>query len=129
MFNIILIINPDLSNSWRLVNAINEYVLAGVPLRLACVLVDEREGGTTNDSWKPSTFMDLSELNQKEEDDFSFIRGIALGTAIGRAGNLILRRFGGKALVDFVNEVAKGTRYEISWQPFYTCSQVQSLVA
>ena len=107
MFNIILIINPDLSNSWRLVDAINEYVLAGVPLRLACVLVDEREGGTTNDSWKPSSFMDLSELNQKEEDDLSFIRGIALGTAIGRAGNLILRRFGGKALVDFVNEVAK----------------------
>ncbi len=107
MFNVILILNLGQSNSWRLVDALHEYTRAGVPLRLAYVLVDDSEGDTVKELWNPTSFLtDFAEFEEKEELDINFPRGLSLGTVIGRAGNLILRRFGGEAQVDFVNEVA-----------------------
>jgi UDP-glucose:glycoprotein glucosyltransferase len=123
MYNIVAVLDMGQSYSWTLIDTFQQYIQAKVPLRFAYILVDNGVGGP--DSGKKSKNPMAAMMGMPDEEDYGeedygdggggggggkkdpdLPEGVLIGTALARAGTLLLRRFNARAQGDFLKEVA-----------------------
>jgi UDP-glucose:glycoprotein glucosyltransferase len=117
MFNVVLIVDLAMPVAWSTIDALERYVEAGVPLRIAHVLMESsREDGPDADTARVSedarALAAMLGLDPDHGGDDRAARAdpdlpanVTLGAALARAGTLLQRRFGAKAAHEFVREL------------------------
>ena len=117
LFNIVAVVDLSRPSDWDFVDTVHRYIIDhSMPLRLGLVLVDIGTGGLhsngdfsrSHDNLNGCKAPEENELDQNENEQARLClhSGLPIGTAIARAGVLLLRDYGGKSAAEFVRKVA-----------------------
>jgi UDP-glucose:glycoprotein glucosyltransferase len=119
VYNVVAVLDLGQSCSWTIIDTIQQYIQGRVPLRFAYVLVDNGVGGPDSGKKPRNPMAAMMGMPDDEEDDYGegsgltnskkdsgLPEGVLIGSAMARAGSLLLRRYNARAQGDFLKEVA-----------------------